>query len=170
MQGEGRPGETQRVCDAGRREVLVVELDAGEDDTGLLDVAAQSVRLPGKVIGGAEEQADRLAAPLRGISGVLQGVVHLLVQRAHLRVENRRVRRGVAEERGVEVLDAGEDPFGADVAGIAQQLLRDARGQEFVIVEVRDALHPGHQVVPEVVHRLGRGEPTSHADDGDLEP
>ena len=158
--------ETQRVGDATRG-------DAG-DRAG--EPVALQLRHPAGPArarhgAGAGEDAD-LRTPQRGgiDAGRLQRLPGCFQEQPLLRVHRQRLARGDAEELGVEVAGAGEEPADARVGG--------AGGVGVGVVETLEVpaavggkgagrVAALDQQAPELVGGVGAGEAAAHADDRD---
>jgi hypothetical protein len=85
-----------------------------------------------------------------------------------LRVDQLGLARAVAEERGVEEIDAVDDEAGLDVAGLPVQRGIDTACLELLVGEMGDRFDPVAQVPPEGVHVGGARQAAGHTHHGDL--
>ena len=112
--------------------------------------------------------ADQAVETLGVVTGELEGLPGAFQEESVLRVHQLRVARRVAEEGGVELLDALEDGPGADVVWVAQQLGVGAGGDQLFVGEEGDGLASGAQVLPQLVDVPGPRKAAGHGDDGDV--
>ncbi|MCY1543418.1 hypothetical protein D9M68_792360 [compost metagenome] len=117
-------------------------------DTDLVDVAARARRVAARM--------------LERRPGALE-------KDALLRIEHLGLARRVAEEAGIEAVEALEPHAGFHVVGVVQQTLRHAPCAQLVVAEARDRLHAVADVAPEGIDIVGARKAPGHADDGDLE-
>ncbi|MNL06580.1 hypothetical protein D3C87_1272200 [compost metagenome] len=147
--------EAQHVGDAGAR----VDADGGQQVLHEVEVGAV-----------ARVDADGRPALLAGRPARM---VHRLPgafeKDALLRIEVLGLARRVAEEAGVEAVEAVEQHAGLHVVGIGQRALGHAARAQFVVAEDGDRLDAVADVAPEGVHVGRAGKAAGHADDGDLE-
>src|SRR5205085_6541661 len=84
-----------------------------------------------------------------------------------LRVDDRGLVRGVAEEGRIEQLDPVEDGARLDVARVAEQARIDAGDPSVLVAEERDRLDAVAEIAPECVEGRRTRKATAHPDDRD---
>ncbi len=168
LHGQAGAAQAELVGDAGGEEVVVGGehrlVDAGRRQ-GL--AGGEQVEQQVGVGAGAGEDADRPRVAARVVAGVLERVPGALEEEPVLRVQELRLARREAEERGVEAVGVGDHPLGADVARLRQRLGGHPRRPQLGGGEMRDRLAAGEEALPEALEVGGAGEAAGHADDGD---
>ncbi len=170
---QGRAAQVELVGHPGGQVVLVVlhrqvdhvEGDALADDRLGVVVRHQVVQQVAAGGAGGEDTHGRVDLR-RCVAGILERVVGLLQEQPVLGVHRARGLRGEAEELGVELVDAPHQPGAPHIRVVRQRLRADALGQQIVLRQGDDRFSALAQVVPELRHRIGAGEPAGHADDG----
>ena len=125
------------------------------------------VSLEVAAVGDTGEDPDACLTLERAVPRMLQRVPRTLEHKTMLRIEQRRFARGIAEERGIERLDAGDEAARRNVARVARERRRDARRAQVLFRQERDRLARVHEIVPERLDVLGARNTAGHADDGD---
>jgi hypothetical protein len=162
--------ESQLVGDSRAEEILVV------GDARLLPAQRPQQVGPGEqveavaVVGHPAVDPDRPGAAADVVARVLHGFPGALEEDPLLRVHDLRLARAVAEELRVEEVGAGEHAACPDVAGVGEQVVRDAVGAQLVVGEEGDRFDAVAEVAPQLVDAGGAGKAPGHADDRDLEP
>ena len=102
--------------------------------------------------------------------GTFQQMPGGLQEQPFLRVGQRRLTRGIAEETGIEFVDIGQEPAPLAMRGAGPALLR--RVERGMVPALRR--HLGHQIaavaqrLPEFLRRIGAGIAPGHRDNGDV--
>jgi len=146
--------QAQQVGDAAVR----AEAERGQQVADQVDVGAL-----------ARVHAD-LALPALGIAArMLERGPGAFEKDALLRIEGLGLARRVAEEGGIELVEALEAHAGLDVVGLREHRLRHALRAQLLVGEAPDRLHAVADVAPEGIDIVGAGKAPGHADDGDLQ-
>ena len=95
---------------------------------------------------------------LRIVAGVLERLPRALEEQPLLRIDQLGLARRVAEEAGVEQLDAVEHAARLDVARVLQHAVVDARAPQLLVAEDANRLDARAQVVPEALESGAPGK------------
>lgn len=127
--------------------------------------------MPHEVQVGALARVDAdLARPGVGVAaGMLERGPRALQEDALLRVEVLGLARRIAEEAGVELVEALELDARLHIGGVVEQFLRNASGAQLLVGEAGHGLHAVADVAPESIDIVGARKAPRHADDGDLD-
>ena len=169
-----RPAQVQLMRHPARQVVLVVEQHEVEHlDGDSLTHQRLGVAMGHQVVhqiaagGAAGERTDRPVVAVRVVPGILEGVPCGLQEKPLLRVHHAGGVRVHPEVFGVELVDPVEQRCAPHVGRVGECRGADSGGGECLLGKRLDRLFTGDEVLPELRHRVGTGEPDCHADDGD---
>ncbi len=168
LHGDARPLEAELVGDARGQIVLVVGEQrlqgARQRPAGVGDEAHQIAVGTGPAV----DPGDR-AEPLAGIATVLQSLPCRLQKETMLGIQHLGLAGAEPEKPGVEEVHVVQHRPRPDVAGPAQETRIHPGGDQLLVGEEVDGLHPVAQVLPEPAQARCTRKTPGHPDDRDLE-